>query len=298
MSTTEEAQARELGWRPQDEFTGEPSKWVDAATYIKNGENVVPYLRADRRKLLSTVEQLRTQIDQQAAVVRANNESIEALKKISTSQRVTQLESEVKSLRQQLVAARQSGDAAEQAEIEELLDTTRDTLKEVRAEATKPSTSTSVSSNGSQSNGTQSNQDYVNSPEFQQFLGDNPWFKEDQVMAAAAVSLMQVKSADPTFRTKTPAQRFMLVAQEIRTRFGMDEEPRRQRDSKVEGGRGGEQRRTGSSRGGTKSFIDLSPGAQAACDKLAKRVVGPKGSGRAYETLDAWRAHYASQVEE
>lgn len=36
-----ETEARVQGWRPQDEFNGDPAKWADAETFVKNGEHSV-----------------------------------------------------------------------------------------------------------------------------------------------------------------------------------------------------------------------------------------------------------------
>ena len=45
MSDIEQT-ARDMGWRPQEEFRGEASKWVDAQTFVSSGENFLPILRA------------------------------------------------------------------------------------------------------------------------------------------------------------------------------------------------------------------------------------------------------------
>lgn len=300
MSTDAEAQARELGWRPKDEYSGDPAKWVDADQYLKNGESIVPYLRADRRKLLTTVEGLRTRLDQQEAVIRANNESMEALKKVTATTRVNQLEDEVRSLRSQLVTARNSGNIETEAQVEEQLDQTREQLRDARKQRDQPAAPPPPPVNGSTNAG---GRDVTQQPEFQQFLADNPWFQTDEVMAGAAVALMKQKSADPGFLLKTPGQRFAMVAQEIKARFGLDDSnnpPPTRRDSKVEGGNRSEgtRQRGGGAGSSKRSYSDLSPEARAICDRQAKSLVGPKGSGRAFETIDAWRAHYASQVEE
>ena len=33
-----EGQAREMGWRPKDEWEGEPEKWRDAKEFVERGE--------------------------------------------------------------------------------------------------------------------------------------------------------------------------------------------------------------------------------------------------------------------
>jgi hypothetical protein len=59
--------------------------------------------------------------------------------------------------------------------------------------------------------------------------------------------------------------------------------------SKVEGGSRG----SGSGGGGTsggKNYSDLPQDAKETCERQATRLVG---KGRAFETAEAWRKHYA-----
>ena len=53
----------------------------------------------------------------------------------------------------------------------------------------------------------------------------------------------------------------------------------------------------GGGSGAAKTYADLPREAQEACDRFAKRLVGPKGSGRAYETVEAYRKHYVEDFD-
>lgn len=46
-----EDKARKMGWRPQEDFKGDPERWVDAETFVKNGEERLPLLKDNNRKL-------------------------------------------------------------------------------------------------------------------------------------------------------------------------------------------------------------------------------------------------------
>lgn len=48
---TIEDSAREMGWRPKEEFKGDPEKWVEAETFVKRGEEILPILKANSKKL-------------------------------------------------------------------------------------------------------------------------------------------------------------------------------------------------------------------------------------------------------
>ena len=40
-----EARAREMGWKPQEEFHGDPSRWVDAEAYVEELKKAKRYQR-------------------------------------------------------------------------------------------------------------------------------------------------------------------------------------------------------------------------------------------------------------
>lgn len=46
-----EAQARRMGWRPKEEFSRTPERWVDAKTFVERGMTELPVLRDRYRKL-------------------------------------------------------------------------------------------------------------------------------------------------------------------------------------------------------------------------------------------------------
>lgn len=52
-----EAEARKMGWSAPDEFKGDPAKHVDAETFVKRGEEMMPFLKAQNKKLLARLDQ-------------------------------------------------------------------------------------------------------------------------------------------------------------------------------------------------------------------------------------------------
>lgn len=45
-----EDRARDMGWRPKEEFKGDESRWVDADTFVKKGEEILPIIKANAKK--------------------------------------------------------------------------------------------------------------------------------------------------------------------------------------------------------------------------------------------------------
>jgi len=46
-----EARARLMGWKPQNEFKGDPARWTDAETFVERGEKILPIVLERNRAL-------------------------------------------------------------------------------------------------------------------------------------------------------------------------------------------------------------------------------------------------------
>ncbi len=57
-----EARAREMGWKPLAEYRGPPGKWQPAADFIARGENILPIVRDQNRRLTERVGKLEGEI--------------------------------------------------------------------------------------------------------------------------------------------------------------------------------------------------------------------------------------------
>lgn len=55
--STPEDRAARIGWTSKEKFRGDPTKWVDAETFLKNGEESLPILRENNRKLQKALEE-------------------------------------------------------------------------------------------------------------------------------------------------------------------------------------------------------------------------------------------------
>ena len=46
-----EAEARVQGWRPKEEFKGDEARWTDAETFVKRGEEIMPFVKKENAHL-------------------------------------------------------------------------------------------------------------------------------------------------------------------------------------------------------------------------------------------------------
>jgi uncharacterized protein involved in exopolysaccharide biosynthesis len=53
-----EQEARQDGWRPQEEWNGDPEKWVDAETFVERGEKITGILKSKADRLEQRLHKL------------------------------------------------------------------------------------------------------------------------------------------------------------------------------------------------------------------------------------------------
>jgi hypothetical protein len=281
-----EEKARESGWAPQEQFKGDPGKWIDAEQWVKRGESFIPFLQAANRDLKDKVGNLSSQLEETRRIQAATLKAIDELKQESTIQATTTLEEQKADLTNRIVAAVGEGETAVELALRDELADVNEKLR--AAKQTKLSTV-----DGTRGTPTTNGQELVRDPRMQKFLSENPWFETDPVMAGAAVAAMGQLNNTDEGKAMTPEARFDKVARDIKKRFGMADNTRRQAPNKVEGGR--MEGSTGGG-GGGKSWDDLPAEARATCDSLSKRFIGRKdASGEVkYKDLASYRARYAA----
>jgi hypothetical protein len=59
-----ESEARDLGWLPKEEFKGDPTRWTDAETFVKKGDEVMPLIKAQNKRLKREIDDLKKQFRQ------------------------------------------------------------------------------------------------------------------------------------------------------------------------------------------------------------------------------------------
>lgn len=159
VSLGEEDKARLSGWKPQEEWEGNPEEWIDARTFNKNGEYIehIKSLSSENKKAQKKLAKLEKEF-----ATLAEHHS-----------KVAQIERE-KAMKE-LKAARKEAfsvlDMDKVEEIESRMDDLRD--EEYRSK-------NSVKETGSQSN-----------PAVDAWMEQNTWYGSDELLTAAANGLIQ-----------------------------------------------------------------------------------------------------------
>lgn len=232
-----EDRALAMGWTPKTQFKGDPEKWVDAETFVKRGEEFLPFLKANNRRLEQALEKANAKIASLDKAVRGSIEHISKAEQRAYTRARADLEAEL----EQAAAA---GDA------ETVKAVTKDIValeKEVSAKPEKDEPDTP--------------------PEMAEWLEANPWFGKDRAMTAACQAIAndvfeegytgkaQLREVDKRIRAEFPHK------------FEKPENPNRKAPAAVEGF-GSTPRPRG------KSYSDLPPEAKQMCDEFCRDIKG------------------------
>lgn len=272
--TEVEQKARKMGWLPETEFRGKKEHWVDAEKYVERGDQFIPFLQADRRRLEGELTELRGKFSTVETTLKEATETIDALKEFRTElnkERVKDLQDDlVEGIKQ----AREDGDVAREEGLRSKLQEAKESLKPPLKEEPK-------------SQATQQ-QDVTKLPEWQDFVAANPWWNDDVVMRTASIEISKQLAASGKLDGLSNAQRFATIAKATKERFHVDDEP--VRTSRVEGGKGGGGRQDDA---GGESFNDLPAEVKEASQRFESRLIGKKAGQ--FKDLAAYRAHYATE---
>lgn len=256
------AKASSQGWVPKESYRG-TAPWVDAETFVRRGEEILPIVKAENRRLHTRQEALEREL-------REAKEAIEGVKTLSTQIAADRIKADRAALQAEIRAAREAGDVdREEAAREELADL-RDKEKQTPTPS-KPSASPTAAAMES------AFAEWHARPE-------NAWFGVDERKTRMAQVIAQEVRATPAGQALSPTAFLERVAEETEKTFQPAPAPRGQ--SKSEGGRpsGG-----GGGRSNGHSYDDLPADAKAACDYQARQFVGKPG----YKTAADFQAYYA-----
>ncbi len=194
-----EAKARRQGWRPKDEYKG-TKPWIDAAEYLKNGEDLQPIMQERLRKQDKQLTELQTLIRDMTANQKAEQDR-------AVKRAVAALQAEKRT-------AVSEGDVAKV----EALDAQIDDVKASAPVKQQP-------------------QQPAVGPEFIEWGERNTWFQSDPELRYAAIGAFERINRDDDTADLSDREKLRMVTKEIKTRYAERfGNPRRAEAQAVEGG--------------------------------------------------------------
>lgn len=274
VSEADLSRAKGMGWVEKENFRGDPARWTDAATFLKRGDEFMPILRANNKRLEETVGLTKQQLDAQTKAFQELQGSVQQLQTFYAENAKQQAARIRKELMEELKQARKDDDVEAEVEIQGKL-----TKLDQPAHTPAPKAEAPASQH--------QQVDPSQNPEYLQFVKENPWFTQDKILAGAALAIGDTLVAETRGQLRGKAF-FDEVAKQMRERFPEHTGARERGASKVEGSRGSSG--GGSGGGGGNSYADLPAEAKAVCKQEADKFVGPN---KAFKDLGAWQAEYA-----
>lgn len=131
--------ARVDGWVEKEKYR-DGEHWVDAETFVKRGREITPILRENNKKLLKKLEER----DREIAEIKAVAEDFKKFTKTASEAKVKDLETQIKTLREQKSAAVTDGNGAAVVEIDEAIDSVKEQIVEAKTVKTTPVAPASV----------------------------------------------------------------------------------------------------------------------------------------------------------
>lgn len=226
-----EAEAASKGWRPKDEFSADPSKWVDAKTFVERGERFASNLQKE-------VETLKRQVASFEGTKKQFREYFEEV----VAKKNAEIDANVRELRLQRTAAMRDGEDEAVLALEDRIESLRaqkQELKEAPAQGLDPAAT-----------------DPTTNPILNEWVEDgNDWFNADPTLRAYA---LQIGDAMVNSGTKLRGRPFLdSVSDQMRAhfprKFAKLTESSAPTDSRVNSG--GRQTAAGNAGGRTKADL-------------------------------------------
>ena len=105
-----EERARRMGWLPQDEFRGDPNRWVPAENYVERAEQELPILKGTLKTMERKMQQQETLIKQQSEKMAAVHSDMQEFVKFTKGAEERAYQKALKELKAEQLAAVEAGD--------------------------------------------------------------------------------------------------------------------------------------------------------------------------------------------
>lgn len=244
-----EKEARQFGWVPKEEFRGNEDSWVDADVFVQRGKEINPILRKNNERLLRELEAQKQQMQE----LKATTEEFKKFQKEAFERKASEMESEIRTLREQKKTAIREGDGDLAVEIEDRIDY----LKEQKAEEASRQKTVEI---------TQTTTPQSLPPEVQEWVDNNSWYTSDTKLRNAADSVAASLAQEQPWLKG--AAFFKALDAELEATFSPEKLGKRVKPrSPVESSTTTTSRTTSKKNG----YDNLPADAKAACDKFVRQ---------------------------
>lgn len=238
-----EQQASKKGWKPQDEYEGDPAKWVSADEFLR------------REPLFDKINSLKTEAYQTRQEVSELRKTLTQLSEHHKRVRETEFNRALKQLQTARRDAMEDRDHDAVIELEERIDEVKDEKREFEQQLKQE----------------QRTQTAAPTPEFVEWVKENGWYMQEAEMHddADGIALSFIQRKQKSGQTINPAEVYEHVSQRIKKlypeKFGDGTVSNTPKHSPVDSGR------SNAPRSAPKERFTLTPTEEAICNNLVKQ---------------------------
>ena len=270
-----QAKAAAMGWIAPEHYRGDPERFITAEEYIRRGEEVIPIIRANAKKLEEKLEASARKNAELESALREVNANMAEFTQAQKEMMKERLDAQRRELLAERKQAREEGNDELLDDVESRLDENRDA--KAKLEATKPPAPEGTP-------GTVPQPTPEQQARYAAWVDRNPWFKGETDSDYMLAALAQRYGVEAVQKGKEGDAFFAYVDEKMTPHLRRAPAP----DKTEGGGRGS----GGGGGGGSRGYASLPPDARAQCDADERRFVGPN---KVFKTSAEWRSHFASQ---
>jgi hypothetical protein len=275
ISPQQEQQARQLGWVPQDEWKGASEKWQPADKFLERGEEIMPILKANNRRLSQQLSSQGAQVTALQQQIAEQNEVLSALKESNDEIAKERKEGQIRDLTEQIKTARTAEDVGLESRLQaRLTNLTREVEEEEEVKPVKKPVPVNPAA-------------YLETEWWQGWQADNSWYGQDKDKTELADIISIRMRQNPATANLKDREFLDKMTTEVSRLTGANLNGSRAR-AKVEGSgnRGGSGGGVDDSR-----YSDLPTSAKEQCARQVKKLVGTKPGQ--FKTERDYQIYYA-----
>lgn len=261
-----EAEAREMGWKPQDKFRGNPEKWTSAKEFVEKGRHVLPIVLDREKRIRAELLTKDAELATLRETVKGQNTALDAIeKKLSKIDQQAMIRARA-TIAAEIKEARASGDVDAEIAAQDRMAELRNVADE--KPAPKPAAKTDTP---------------AIDPALKSWMADNPWFGDQASADNRRKTTEFIRIKEDLVEDGFQGNVRQLV-DAVEREYDKRHKPRT--TDKVEGGG----RSSGNGASSQKGYASLPKEAKEACMDFADSIVGP---GKRYKTVEDWQKKYA-----
>ena len=173
-----ETRAREMGWKPLAEYRGPPGRWQPAKDFIERGENILPIVRDQNRRLTERVGKLEGEISGLRVTAQEQLQIIKDLRDMGQRQNQAGYDRAMAEIRSKQRQAVEVGDTKAYDQLVEQAEALQDSRPPAAATAEPQARPTTPAAPAL-------------TPTVQAFIRENSWFDTDKLLSDTMVGFHQ-----------------------------------------------------------------------------------------------------------